>query len=65
MHKDLIHNQEDYNSIVELWKGFNVRWNIEKPEKFPCVIVGNQIINNNGADTFEGGIVYLEDFNPE
>ena len=67
--KALLHNVEEYENLKSSYEqlkhgaGMPIEhWLIGKPDKYPCICCYAWRYNDNGADTYEGDYVYIEDF---
>lgn len=65
--KTLLSNKTDFNNFVSIYTGYDslhgkVVSYLSEPEKYPCVLVYEIRVDDNGPDYIDGEFVYLEDF---
>lgn len=65
--KTLFSQPIDFENFLKVYTGYdkfhgNVVSNLDEPEKYPCVLVYEIKVDNNGHDYIDGEYVYLDDF---
>ena len=68
--KKLISNKTDFDNFLSIWTGYypnrgNVISAIGEPKKYPCVLLFEIKVDDNGPDYIDGDYVYLDDFELE
>ena len=70
MEKDLLKSEEQLDSFISAHTGIlgfygrTVNW-LDKPERYPCILIWQITDDPNGPAYLEGEYVYPEDFNEE
>lgn len=65
--KTLLSNKTDFDNFLSIYTGYDpyhgkVVSYLSKPEKYPCVLVYEIKVDDNGPDYIDGEFVYLNDF---
>jgi len=66
--KTLLSNKTDFDNFLSIYTGYydsyhgNVISYLSEPEKYPCILVYEIRVDNNGPDYIDGEFVYLDDF---
>ena len=68
MKKELLNNATEFDIFVKTHTGDhkdghgNVISDLLKPEKYPCVLIWQIVVDNDFYDYIDGEYVYLDDF---
>ena len=65
--KTLLSNKTDFDDFLSIHTGHdtfhgNVVSYIDEPEKYPCVLVYEMKVDNDGPDYIDGEFAYNDDF---